>query len=86
MTTTPAPFNPDAVLGIVSVTAEITIGETRYSHTEGVSAHSWRNGGEDFRDMVRATARDRLGHCLVRELPVTITDPPAEDEEGAPCA
>lgn len=80
MTATPTP--PD--MGLVAVTAEITIGDIRYSHTEGVAAHSWRTGGDDFREMVRATARAGLGHCLVRELPVTITDPPA-DEEGAPC-
>jgi hypothetical protein len=80
VTSTPAPFDPDAVLGIVSVTAAITLGEVRYSHTEGVSAHHWRDGSEEFRDMVRATARDRLGHCLVRELPVEITEPPANED------
>jgi hypothetical protein len=70
--------------GIVPVTATITIDGVRYSHTEGVSADSWTNAGEDFRDAVRATARDRLGHCLTRELPVTIIEPGA-DEDGTPC-
>ncbi|MFJ4627122.1 hypothetical protein [Streptomyces sp. NPDC088847] len=85
MTRPLTPFDQPGDTGIVAVTAEITLDGTRYSHTEGVTAHSWRTGGDDFREMVRTTARDCLGHGLVRELPVTITDPPA-DEEGAPCA
>jgi hypothetical protein len=75
--------NPLA-LDVVAVTATITLDGVRYSYTEGVSSHIWTTGGEDFRDMVRTTARDRLGLTLARELPVTVTDPPA-DEDTTPC-
>lgn len=68
---------------IVPVTATITIDGVRYSHTEGVSSDNWTNGGDEYRDMVRTTVRDRLGLCLARELPVTVTDP-QHDEDGTP--
>lgn len=75
-------------LNTAAVTATITIAGVRYSYSQGVTAEAWNNGGDDFRDLVRAGARSALGQHLAEQLPVTLTDPgqepPTDDQPPQP--